>query len=78
MLTLNYPLKLLRLYLAVHMNVSDQHICITEFIFNPKLHPSRYNTMSEIIRFYMHTCQMLSETCLTDLGLLPSTRISEI
>lgn len=53
MLNLNYPFKLLCLYLAMHMNVTDQHICTIEFIFNPKLHPSGYKTTSEIINLYL-------------------------
>lgn len=80
MLNLNYPFKLLRLYLAVHRSVSDQHICTTEFIFIPKLHPSGYKTPSEIINLFLrgHMSNAIWEICLIDLGLLRSIGNSEI
>lgn len=53
MLNLNYPFKLLCLYLAVHMSVSEQYICTIEFIFILKLHPSGYKTTSEIINLFL-------------------------
>ena len=79
MLNLNYPFQLLCLYLTMHMNVTDQHICTTEFIFNPKLHPPGYKTKPEIINLYLdgHMSNAIGESCVIDLGLLHS-RISEI
>lgn len=77
MLNLNYPFKLLCLYLAMHMNATDQHIRTIEFIFNPKLHPSGYKAVSEIMNLYLDGHMSNAETCFTDLGFLHS-RISEI
>lgn len=53
MLNLNYPLKLLCLYLAMHMNATDQCICTLEFIFNLKSYRSAYKTPPEIINLYL-------------------------
>lgn len=50
MLNLNHSFRLLCLYLAMYMNVTDQHICTIEFIFNPRL---RYETKSEIFSLYL-------------------------
>lgn len=55
MVNLNYTFRLQCLFLAVHLNVSDQDVCSSIFIFNPKLHPSQTRTKREMINFYLQT-----------------------
>lgn len=55
MVNLNYTFKLQCLFPAVHMNVSDQDVCSSMFIFNPQLYPSQAKTKCEMINFYLQT-----------------------